>query len=195
MLQDIASVVRCVPGAELDGAMSGNTVRGRMTVAIGPMRPAFNGIADVHHDAAAQSGRVIGRGSDRVSRSSLDGEMTFKLHGGVPTNPNWNSIYSTSSRGRWRSSVVPPSWPKSPTVCSLIPRATSQPRQPARSWRQQRNKPDRRIRARVGCACRLLSKDYLAGVRATTDRGSDAKWQTTQRLSQAFDLARFDSAP
>ena len=81
VLQEIASVVRCVPGAELDGAMSGNTVRGRMTVAIGPMRAAFNGIADVHHDAAAQSGRVIGRGSDRVSRSSLDGEMTFKLHG------------------------------------------------------------------------------------------------------------------
>lgn len=80
VLQDIATVARCVPGAELDGAPEGDTVRGRMLVAIGPMRAAFNGIADVTHDAQAQSGRVIGRGSDRVSRSSLDGEMAFKLH-------------------------------------------------------------------------------------------------------------------
>ncbi|MGI9480689.1 MAG: xanthine dehydrogenase family Fe-S subunit [Hyphomicrobiaceae bacterium] len=80
VLQDIERVVTCVPGAELDGAVDGNTVRGHMTVAIGPMRAVFNGIADVHHDATARSGRVIGRGGDRFSRSSLDGEMTFKLH-------------------------------------------------------------------------------------------------------------------
>lgn len=84
VLQDIESVVRCVPGAELDGAINGNTARGRMIVAIGPMRAAFNGIADVHHDMAAQSGRVIGRGSDRINRSSLDGEMTFALHDAGP---------------------------------------------------------------------------------------------------------------
>ena len=80
VLQDIASVVRCVPGAELDGPPDGDTVQGRMLVAIGPMRAAFNGIADVTHDAPTQTGRVIGRGSDRVSRSSLDGEMTFTLN-------------------------------------------------------------------------------------------------------------------
>ncbi len=84
VLQDIESVVGCVPGAELDSAIEGETVRGRMIVAIGPMRAAFNGIADVYHDTATRSGRVIGRGSDRVSRSSLDGEMTFALHDAGP---------------------------------------------------------------------------------------------------------------
>ncbi len=80
VLQEIESVVSCVPGAELDGVADGTKVRGRMIVAIGPMRAAFNGIADVHYEAAVHSGRVIGRGSDRVSRSALDGEMTFTLH-------------------------------------------------------------------------------------------------------------------
>lgn len=80
VLRDIERIVACVPGAELEGPAAGPTVRGRMTVAIGPMRAAFRGIADVAHDDAARSGRVIGRGGDRISRSSLDGEMTFKLH-------------------------------------------------------------------------------------------------------------------
>lgn len=79
VLRDIESVVRCVPGAEVEGAISGETVKGVMTVAIGPMRATFKGVADVHIDDAEKSGRVIGRGGDGLSRSSLDGEMKFKL--------------------------------------------------------------------------------------------------------------------
>lgn len=50
-----------------------------MAVAIGPMRANFGGTADVQLDNSARSGRIIGRGNDRTSRSNLDGALEFKL--------------------------------------------------------------------------------------------------------------------
>lgn len=83
ILEDIESVAGCVPGAEITG-MDGRNVRGLMTVAVGPMSASFNGIADVDIDSTSRSGRVVGRGGDRLTRSSVDGEMTFRLHAAGP---------------------------------------------------------------------------------------------------------------
>ena len=79
VLSDIPAVAGCVPGAEVDEPVSGTEVRGQMSVTIGPMRARFGGLADVQMDGAAKSGRIVGRGNDRSSRSNLDGALQFKL--------------------------------------------------------------------------------------------------------------------
>lgn len=79
VLRDIESVADCVPGATLDDKPSGSSVSGHVGVAIGPMQASFAGVADVQIDDASRIGRVIGRGQDRLSRSNVDGEMTFAL--------------------------------------------------------------------------------------------------------------------
>ncbi|MEM8977478.1 MAG: 2Fe-2S iron-sulfur cluster-binding protein [Pseudomonadota bacterium] len=79
VLRDIPSVVRCVPGAQLDGETTGDVVRGHMAVSLGPMQPKFGGVGRVAFNDGGRSGRIIGRGSDRLSRSQLDGELNFAL--------------------------------------------------------------------------------------------------------------------
>jgi len=53
------------------------------------MRANFDGAANVSFDATTQSGRLIGRGGDRLTRSNVDGELTFLLH---ETNANQSEL-------------------------------------------------------------------------------------------------------
>ncbi len=80
VLRDVPAVVESIPGARLDGPPEGDVVRGRMVVAVGPMEANFAGAAKFSFGSADRTGRVIGRGRDRLSRSSLDGILEFKLH-------------------------------------------------------------------------------------------------------------------
>lgn len=79
VLSNIESVVDCISGAEVTH-IDGELVHGLMKVALGPMQANFDGSAKVSFDPSAQSGRVIGRGGDRLTRSNVDGEMAFQLH-------------------------------------------------------------------------------------------------------------------
>lgn len=79
VLQDIPAVVSCIPGARIDGPVHDDAIRGLVTVTIGPMRANFDGVAKVQLDDTTRSGRVIGRGKDRLSRSMLEGALDFKL--------------------------------------------------------------------------------------------------------------------
>ena len=79
VLQDIPAVVSCVPGAQMEAPVDDGAIRGLVAVTIGPMRANFDGVANVQLNSAARSGRVIGRGMDRLSRSLLDGALDFEL--------------------------------------------------------------------------------------------------------------------
>ena len=79
VLCDIPAVVDSIPGARLDGPPDGDVVRGRMVVAVGPMEANFAGAAKFSFGSTDRTGRVIGRGRDRLSRSSLDGALEFVL--------------------------------------------------------------------------------------------------------------------
>lgn len=79
VLGDIPAVVSCIPGASLDGPVEDGMVRGRCAVALGPMRASFAGTAKVTLDQATRQGTVAGSGRDRLSRSSLDGVLSFAL--------------------------------------------------------------------------------------------------------------------
>lgn len=79
VLSNIESIAECVPGGSVT-KVDGSVVEGLMTVALGPMRASFQGAANVAFNPATHSGKLIGRGGDRLTRSNVDGEMTFQLH-------------------------------------------------------------------------------------------------------------------
>lgn len=81
VVRDIPTVVDCIPGASIDGPMTGNTFNGRCIVAVGPMKAQFRGNAAVRLDETARTGRVAGSGRDGLTRSSVDGILDFRLQG------------------------------------------------------------------------------------------------------------------
>jgi carbon-monoxide dehydrogenase small subunit len=76
---DIAKVSACLPGVSLIGPPDPNRVEGELRVRVGPIAATFQGAARVEQNAAAMSGRIVGSGNDRRSRSSTQGEIRYRL--------------------------------------------------------------------------------------------------------------------
>jgi carbon-monoxide dehydrogenase small subunit len=79
MLEDIASVAACLPGASLVGQPDPERVEGAIRVKIGPISATFRGAARVERNPADMSGRIVGIGTDQRSRSSTQGEVRYRL--------------------------------------------------------------------------------------------------------------------
>jgi carbon-monoxide dehydrogenase small subunit len=79
MFDDIATVAACLPGASLTAPTSPERVEGAIRVKIGPIAATFLGAARVERNPADMSGRIIGIGNDRRSRSSTQGEIRYRL--------------------------------------------------------------------------------------------------------------------
>jgi carbon-monoxide dehydrogenase small subunit len=79
MFDDIAAVAACLPGASLTAPPKPERVEGAIRVRIGPIAATFQGAARVERNAAGMSGRIIGTGNDRRSRSSTQGEIRYRL--------------------------------------------------------------------------------------------------------------------
>ena len=77
-LSDIRQVSICLPGAEIT-ELEGDRVRGRMNVALGPMKIAFNGDGNVVLDAENRIGRLSGGGRDAGSGSTAEGEVEWRV--------------------------------------------------------------------------------------------------------------------
>lgn len=84
LLKDIPSVIRCVPGAELQ-ELDGNAFRGCMLVKLGPIRASFAGNGTISFDDAAKTGIVRGSGRDGGSGSNAEGEATYAVSSASPT--------------------------------------------------------------------------------------------------------------
>jgi carbon-monoxide dehydrogenase small subunit len=78
LLRDIERVAACIPGVTLTATDTLERVCGILTVAVGPMRARFEGTAAVAFDDAARRGSVVGRGQDKLGRSSAQGEVHFR---------------------------------------------------------------------------------------------------------------------
>jgi carbon-monoxide dehydrogenase small subunit len=76
---DVASVAACLPGASLTGTPTPERVDGAIHVKIGPISANFLGAARIERDPLTLSGRIVGIGSDRRSRSSTQGEIRYRL--------------------------------------------------------------------------------------------------------------------
>jgi carbon-monoxide dehydrogenase small subunit len=79
MFDDIAAVAACLPGASLAGPPKPERVEGAIRVRIGPIAATFQGAARVERSQLDMSGRIVGIGNDRRSRSSTQGEIRYRL--------------------------------------------------------------------------------------------------------------------
>lgn len=79
MFDDIVAVAACLPGASLTASPKPERVEGAIRVGIGPIAATFQGAARVERNPADMSGRIVGVGSDRRSRSSTQGEIRYRL--------------------------------------------------------------------------------------------------------------------
>ena len=79
VLQDVATVVRCLPGASLTGPGDADPLAIEMSVAIGPMRARFEGTASVSFDDRRRTGVIEGRGQDVRSRSTCEGRIELAV--------------------------------------------------------------------------------------------------------------------
>jgi carbon-monoxide dehydrogenase small subunit len=79
MFDDIAAVAACLPGVSLTAPPKPERVEGAIRVRIGPIAATFQGAARVERSPADMSGRIVGIGDDRRSRSSTQGEIRYRL--------------------------------------------------------------------------------------------------------------------
>ena len=79
MFDDIAAVAACLPGASLTMPPKPERVEGAIRVRIGPIVATFLGAARVERNPTDMSGRIVGIGNDRRSRSSTQGEIRYRL--------------------------------------------------------------------------------------------------------------------
>jgi aerobic carbon-monoxide dehydrogenase small subunit len=69
----------CAPGAELTAFTPPNQVAGRISVALGPVRASFNGIATLIYQDERWSGTVEGHGEDRATGTRLDFTAKYRV--------------------------------------------------------------------------------------------------------------------
>jgi aerobic carbon-monoxide dehydrogenase small subunit len=97
MFGDIAGVAACLPGASLTAPPRGDRVDGAIRVKLGPIAAAFQGAARVTQDPNDLSGRIVGIGNDRSSRSATQGEIRYRLapiDGGAATRVDLSIGYT-----------------------------------------------------------------------------------------------------
>ena len=94
VLRDIAVVVRCLPGASLNGPASADPLSVGMTVAIGPMRARFDGTARVAFDDRQRTATIEGSGHDPRSRTTSEGRIEVS----VGPSPDGGAVLSVRLR-------------------------------------------------------------------------------------------------
>lgn len=77
-LSDIRRAASCLPGAEIV-SVEGDRIHGRMSVALGPIKVAFQGEGSVALDAGERRGHVSGGGRDTGSGSAAEGEVEWRV--------------------------------------------------------------------------------------------------------------------
>ncbi len=76
--EDIPAITACLPGATLT-EYDAHTVKGKMSVKLGPISASFAGSAGIERDDAALRGAIRGAGSDRGTGSRTKGEVVYRL--------------------------------------------------------------------------------------------------------------------
>ena len=79
LFQDIPSVVRCMPGAELTEDRGGGAYAGRVSVQLGPMSASFEGLARITPDVATRTARIDGEGTDRNAGNRGQVSVSYRV--------------------------------------------------------------------------------------------------------------------
>ncbi|MBP2498290.1 carbon-monoxide dehydrogenase small subunit [Methylobacterium sp. PvP062] len=91
LFRDLNRVAGCVPGAELT-SFDDTTFEGLVAVALGPIRAKVSGRGTYAFDNAAHSGAITGSGQDKITRSKVRGDLSFKLK---PLSPSSTELTVT----------------------------------------------------------------------------------------------------
>jgi carbon-monoxide dehydrogenase small subunit len=76
---DIPAIAACLPGTSVSRQAAPDHVEGTIRVQLGPISANFAGVARVERDPVNLSGRIVGTGKDQRSRSSTQGEISYRL--------------------------------------------------------------------------------------------------------------------
>lgn len=76
---DVSAVASCLPGVTLASGDDPQHVEGAIRVQVGPIAASFVGAARITQDPSTMSGRIVGAGDDRRSRSTTQGEIRYAL--------------------------------------------------------------------------------------------------------------------
>jgi aerobic carbon-monoxide dehydrogenase small subunit len=76
---DIGAVASCLPGVSLTDTSDPQHVTGEISIRLGPIAARFTGVARVERDPTTMSGRIVGAGNDKRSRSTTQGEIRYHL--------------------------------------------------------------------------------------------------------------------
>jgi aerobic carbon-monoxide dehydrogenase small subunit len=78
----VREIVACIPGAVIDGEPTQNRVEGGIRIRFGPISPVFRGAATIERDEEKFTGRILGTGADAGERSTMQGEIRYRIVGG-----------------------------------------------------------------------------------------------------------------
>jgi aerobic carbon-monoxide dehydrogenase small subunit len=78
----IREIADCIPGAVVDGEPAPDRVEGGIRVRFGPISPVFRGAAHIERDEERFAGRILGTGADASERSTMQGEIRYRVVGG-----------------------------------------------------------------------------------------------------------------
>jgi aerobic carbon-monoxide dehydrogenase small subunit len=79
----IREIADCIPGAVVDSEPAPNRVEGGIRVKFGPISPVFRGSALIERDEHKLVGRILGMGADAGERSTMQGEIRYRIVAGV----------------------------------------------------------------------------------------------------------------
>jgi carbon-monoxide dehydrogenase small subunit len=78
----IREIADCIPGAVIEGEPAPDRVEGGIRVRFGPISPVFRGAAHIERDEERFAGRILGTGADASERSTMQGEIRYRVVGG-----------------------------------------------------------------------------------------------------------------
>ncbi len=78
----ITEVAACIPGAMIDAQPSPDHVEGGIKVKLGPISATFRGSALIERVEHQREGRILGKGADAGDRSTVQGEIRYRVSPG-----------------------------------------------------------------------------------------------------------------
>ncbi|BAM90336.1 hypothetical protein S58_43510 [Bradyrhizobium oligotrophicum S58] len=76
---NVRTLAACFPGATITDLPTPDRIEGEIRVAIGPLSAVFRGSAQIDRNEADLSGRLIGTGRDRQSRTATSGQISWRM--------------------------------------------------------------------------------------------------------------------
>ena len=76
---DVERMARCMPGAVIDGRGDDGSYTGAMVVAFGPKNIKFRGRATHEVDAAAHTGKLVGRGAAEMRAARIGVTVSYSV--------------------------------------------------------------------------------------------------------------------